>query len=49
MLAYSEFIELRDKLVNGEIGLEVAKARYWKNFEEGIFTLFRRQCQISFL
>lgn len=35
MLTYSELIELRDKLVNGEIGLEFAKAQYWTDFKEG--------------
>jgi len=35
MLTYSEIIELRDKLGNGEIGLEFAKAQYWKDFKEG--------------
>jgi hypothetical protein len=35
MLTYSELIDLRDKLANGEIGLELAKAQYWKDFKEG--------------
>ena len=35
MLTYNEPIELRDKLANGEIGLELAKAQYWKDFKEG--------------
>ncbi len=35
MLTYSELIELRDKLVNGEIGFEFAKAQYWTDFKEG--------------
>lgn len=29
MLTYNELIELRDKLVHGEIQLELAKAQYW--------------------
>jgi len=35
MLTYNEVIELRDKLTNGEIGLELAQAQYWKDFKEG--------------
>jgi hypothetical protein len=35
MLSYKELIELRDKLVNNEIGLELAKAQCWKDFKEG--------------
>jgi hypothetical protein len=35
MLTYNELIQLRDKLANGEIGLEFAKAQYWNDFEEG--------------
>lgn len=35
MLTYSELIELRDKLVNGEIGFEFAKAQCWNDFKEG--------------
>jgi hypothetical protein len=35
MLTYSEVIALRDKLENGEIGLESAQAQYWKDFKEG--------------
>ena len=35
MLTYNELIELRDKLANGEIGLELAKAQYWNDFKEG--------------
>lgn len=35
MLTYNEIIELRDKLANGEIGLELAKAQYWNDFKEG--------------
>ncbi|WP_224490971.1 hypothetical protein [Robertkochia flava] len=34
MLTYNEIIELRDKLVNDEIELEIAKEQYWKNFNE---------------
>ncbi|MEO7990068.1 MAG: hypothetical protein ABI663_11030 [Chryseolinea sp.] len=35
MLTYNELIELRNKLVNGEIQLELAKTQFWDNFEEG--------------
>jgi hypothetical protein len=35
MLTYNELTELRDKLANGEIGLELAKAKYWNDFKEG--------------
>ena len=35
MLTYNQLIELRDKLANGEIGLELAKAQYWNDFKEG--------------
>ncbi len=35
MLTYNELIELRDKLVNGEIQLEFAKAQYWNDSKEG--------------
>src|SRR5688572_24075344 len=35
MLTYSEVIALRDKLVNGEIGLESAQEAYWKDYKEG--------------
>lgn len=35
MLTYTELIELRDKLTNCEIGLELAKTQYWHNFKEG--------------
>jgi hypothetical protein len=35
MLTYNELIELRDKLENGEIGIELAKAKYWNDFNEG--------------
>jgi len=33
MLTYNELIDLRDKLANGEIGLELAKAQYWNDFK----------------
>lgn len=35
MLTYKEHIDLRDKLVNGEIQLEVAKAQFWGEIKEG--------------
>jgi ribosomal protein L37AE/L43A len=35
MLTYNELIELRDKLVNNEIGLELAKTQFWNDFIEG--------------
>lgn len=35
MLTYNERIELREKLVNGEISLELAKELYWKDYQEG--------------
>src|SRR5690242_5708512 len=35
MLTYIERIELRDKLVNGEIEIEFAKTKYWNDFKEG--------------
>jgi len=35
MLTYNERIELRNKLANGEIGIEFAKAQYWNDFKEG--------------
>lgn len=35
MLTYDELIELRVKLANGEIGLDLAKAQCWIDFEEG--------------
>ena len=35
MLTYKELKELRDKLANGEIGLELAKAQCWNDFKEG--------------
>jgi hypothetical protein len=35
MLTYNERIELRKKLANGEISLEMAKELYWKDYQEG--------------
>lgn len=35
MLTYNELIELRDKLTEDEIGVELAKAQYWNDFKEG--------------
>lgn len=35
MLTYNERIELREKLTNGEISLELAKELYWKDYKEG--------------
>lgn len=35
MLTYNEIIDLRDKLTNGEIRLELAKAQFWNDFKEG--------------
>lgn len=35
MLTYHEYIELRDKLINNEIGVELAKEQCWKDFKEG--------------
>lgn len=35
MFTYNELIELRDKLANGEIGLELAKSQYWNDFKDG--------------
>src|SRR5690554_3725274 len=35
MLTYNERIELREKLINGEISLELAKEQYWKDYKEG--------------
>lgn len=35
MLTYHKLIEIRDKLANGEIQLELAKAQYWNDFKEG--------------
>lgn len=35
MLTYNERIELKEKLANGEISLELAKELYWKDYKEG--------------
>ncbi len=35
MLTYNQLIELRDKLTNDEIGLELAKEQCWKDFKQG--------------
>lgn len=35
MLTFNELVELRDKLVKGEIQLEPAKAQFWNDFTEG--------------
>lgn len=35
MLTHDELIELRDKLINNEIGVELAKQQCWKDFKEG--------------
>lgn len=35
MLTYNELIELRNRLTNGEIQLELAKAQFWDYFKEG--------------
>lgn len=35
MLTYKEIVDLRNKLVNGEITISFATELYWKNFEEG--------------
>lgn len=35
MLTYNERIELREKLVNGKISLDLAKELYWKDYQEG--------------
>jgi hypothetical protein len=35
MLTFNELVELRDKLVKGEIQLELATAQFWDNFKEG--------------
>ena len=34
MLTLNEFIELREKLINNEIGIELAKEQFWKDFKE---------------
>ncbi|WP_269242715.1 hypothetical protein [Flavobacterium limnophilum] len=38
MLTYNELIELRNKLANCEISLEIAKADFWKDFKEGQYS-----------
>lgn len=35
MLTYEELIELKDKLINNEIGVKSAKDKFWKDFKEG--------------
>lgn len=35
MLTYNELLQLRDKLTNGEISLELAKELFWKDYKEG--------------
>lgn len=35
MLTYNELIDLREKLANGEIALELAKELFWNNYKEG--------------
>ena len=35
MLTYKELIELRERLDNGEITLDLAKELYWKDCKEG--------------
>lgn len=35
MLTYNEVVELRDKLISGEIPVQVAKETFWHNFKEG--------------
>lgn len=35
MLTYNEFIDLRDKLINNEIEIELAKEQCWKGFKKG--------------
>jgi hypothetical protein len=35
MLTLDELIKLRDKLINNEIGIELAKEQCWKDFKEG--------------
>jgi len=35
MLTYTELIKLRDKLINNEIGIELAKEQCWKDLNEG--------------
>jgi hypothetical protein len=35
MLTYAELIKLRDKLINNEIGIELAKEQCWKDLKDG--------------
>jgi hypothetical protein len=35
MLKYDELVELKEKLINGEITLEFANNLYWKDYKEG--------------
>jgi len=35
MLTYAQLIKLRDKLINNEIGIELAKEQCWKDLKEG--------------
>jgi len=35
MLTLNQFIELREKLINNEIGIELAKEQCWKDLKEG--------------
>ena len=35
MLTLDELIKLREKLINNEIGIELAKEQYWKDLKEG--------------
>jgi len=35
MLTYREHIELRERLANGQISVELAKELYWKDYKEG--------------
>ena len=35
MLTYNEIIQLKDKLENNEITLEIAKSQYWIDFKGG--------------
>ena len=35
MLILNEFIELREKLINNEIGIGFAKEQCWKDLKEG--------------
>jgi hypothetical protein len=35
MLTYNELVELRDKLVKGEIPFQLVKTQFWENYQEG--------------